>query len=330
MGKLVRVASLRVQVGVQNSAEPALAAESGCTWTRLDDGEQHWYTLEYTGHHEFERATDDDEEDEAIWIGSNIDVRLNAEPEGGATFKVLTPEQIQQWQGGEDLQSVGQGTENEYDGADLSWSGNFGEPGTYFLIVEQTPSAAGPVYYTLEIDGEDVTYTVPDAADEMEDQTGTEESEMAAVPAAISSTTATGGTGPGDAAAPMEEWVSIPAGEALWYAFDYHGHHLFPEADDDEDKPDPEWVASQIDVWLDSNPDQSVSFSIWTTDNVGAWVAGEEVEPVGTGTASDYDPGDLNWSGAFESPGPYYVVVENVGTDLAQFLLNITGEDISF
>jgi hypothetical protein len=228
------------------------------------------------------------------------------------------------------LETVGQGTENAYNGADLSWSGNFGEAGTYYLIVETTGSASGPMYYTLEIDGEDVSYTVPGVGTGMGDQTGTGLAETAVITAEVSPATTSGGTGPADAMAPPIRWLSAPAGEALWYAFDYYGHHVFPEADDDEDKADPEWVASQVDVWLDSDPDQSVTFSIWTTDNVGAWVAGEKVEPIGKGTESDYNSGDLNWSGALGSPGHYFVVVENTGTGSAQFLLNVSGEDISF
>jgi hypothetical protein len=130
--------------------------------------------------------------------------------------------------------------------------------------------------------------------------------------------------------APSEEWLSMPAGGAIWYAFVYHGHHAFPEAKDDEEKKDPVWIASQVEVWLDSEPDESVTFSIWSDEQVRLWLAGEEYTPIGQGTPSDYDPGDLNWAGSFGGPGHYYVVVENQTSAPATFVLSISGEDITF
>jgi hypothetical protein len=301
----------------------ALAAGAEGDWTQLNAGDQHSYTLEYTGHHDFEEA---DEEDKAIWVSSNVDVRMDVEPDGGAIFRIITPDQMAAWSAGEDLESCGCGTQNDYVPSDLNWSGNFGEPGTYYLLVDYTGNGKDPVYYSLAISGRDVTYQSSVA--------GTDE---AAEPTTTQATAGTrdvsgsaGGTGPVDALAPKGQWMSLAGGETLWYAFSYHGHHDFPKAKDDEEKKDPVWIASQVDARLDSEPDGSVTFSVWSEDQVRLWLTGEEFEPLGRGTANDYDPGDLSWAGSFGGPGRYYIVVENEGQGQASFLLSISGEDVTF
>ena len=304
----------------------SLAASAEGDWTQLDSGDRHWYALEYTGHHEFEEAVDEDEEDKAIWISSNIDVRMDVEPDGGAAFRIVTPEQVAAWVAGEDLESCGCGTENDYVAADLNWSGGFGEAGTYYLLVDYTGDGADPVFYSLSISGQDVTYQAPEGA--TEEQVEPSSAELAASDAVA--VVEEGGSGPADAMAPSDTWQSLPAGGALWYAFDYHGHHEFPKAKDDEEEEDPVWIASEATVSLDSEPDESVTFSIWADEQVRLWLAGEDYEPIGKGTASDYDPGDLSWAGSFGGPGHYYVVVENQDSEAADFLLLVGGEDVTY
>jgi len=59
-------------------------------------------------------------------------------------------------------------------------------------------------------------------------------------------------------------------------------------------------------------------------EQVRRWAGGEQIEPVGRGTANEYEPGDLFWMGAFGTPGEYYVVVENASTGDASFQLDIS------
>ena len=155
-------------------------------------------------------------------------------------------------------------------------------------------------------------------------------------PALVLAETA-GGTGPGDAMAPSSEWTPLTKGEMHWYAFEYRGHEemqkVDEDADADEDEEEAVWVSSNIQILLDSEPDQSVAFSIGTPENIREWTLGEEeMEPVGRGGEDESAPGDLCWCGTFERPGTYYVVVEHtgIGPDTAYYSLEIHGSDVSF
>lgn len=324
--KLCKIMLTVLVVGVLAGPAIALADGSGDTWIQLDPGEQHWYTLVYQGHHEFEEADEDeDEEAKAIFVASQIEIRLDAEPDAGAGFRVVTPEQIRQWAAGEDLESCGCGTENEYDeAADLTWSGNFPEAGEYYLIVQYTGDGTGAVFYTLDISGQDVSVIAPTMEDEGNAMPEASAMEVTALEPAV-------GAGPGDAMAPSGSWEVLDVGETRWYAFDYSGHHEFEVTGKDGDEEEKAtWIASQVEVWLDGEPDESVVFSIWTEEQVKLWASGEEFEPVGNGTENEFAPGDLSWSGNFAGPGRYYVFVEQQGVESAYYLLNISGDDVSF
>ena len=49
---------------------------------------------------------------------------------------------------------------------------------------------------------------------------------------------------------PSGDWQALAAGETLWYSFEYAGD------------------GSQIEVWLDAEPDESVTVGIWTGEQV--------------------------------------------------------------
>ena len=317
-GKMLMVI---LMVGALIGPAVALAAEPAQEWIQLDPGEQHWYTLDYRGTHEFEAADEEDEEEKVIYVASQVEIRLDANPDGGARFMVVTPDQVRMWQAGEKLEACGCGTENEYATGDLSWSGNFGVPGTYYVIVDYTGSGTGPVYYTLDISGEDVSVKAPGLEAESGEPAGEVAPEAMAVAVA-----AAGGSGPGDALAPNGEWTTLSTGQNLWYAFDYTGHHEYEEDEDDEVKAI--WIDSPIYVWLDAEPDNSAHFRVLTEEQVRLWAAGEEYEPVGQGTENEYAPGDISWSGSFAQPGKYYILVEQQGPEAGQFLLMVSGEDV--
>ena len=293
-------------------------------WVQMDAGEEHWYAFEYSGHHKTVKAEDDDDEDESIWVSSNIQVLLDSDPDDAVTFAIWTPDMVRRWALGEEVDPVGRGTENDNTAGDLCWCGTFEEPGTYYVIVEN--ESAGPASYLLTVNGDDVSFAAP--VREVAEAPAEEEAAVEAEPEEAPEAEVTGGTGPADALTAGADWVELDPGETMWFAIDYRGHHRYVEDEEDEDEVEAIWTSSNIQVLLDSEPDDAVSFAIWTPDTVRVWGLGEEVEPVGRGTENDNTAGDLCWCGTFEAPGIYYVVVENEGSALATFQLTITGEDV--
>ena len=80
---------------------------------------------------------------------------LDSEPEGNVVFSIWTEDQVQAWAQGEEIEPVGRGTENENESGDLFWAGSFGNPGRYYVVVENV--GTGPGTFTLSISGEDVS-----------------------------------------------------------------------------------------------------------------------------------------------------------------------------
>lgn len=291
-------------------------------WTMLTKGEKHWYAFEYQGHQEMREVEEEEDEEEAVWVSSNILILLDSEPDEGIGFSVWTPENMRAWAAGEEVKPVGRGGEDEHAPGDLCWCGTFHEPGTYYVVVEHTGQGPGTAYYSLEIGGRDVSFAAPTTmpGKAAEPAAGGEEPE-------IDKAEAGAGTGPDNALAPSDEWIPISEGDVSWYAFQYRGHHEFDEDEDGEEVAT--WVATPVEIWLDSEPDQDVGFAVWTEEQVRAWALGEEVDPVGRGTENENEPGDLFWAGSFGNPGRYYVVVEHEGTEPGSFRLSISGEDVS-
>lgn len=291
-------------------------------WTPLDRGQEHWYAFEYSGHQEMQASEEDEDEEEAVWVSSRIQILLDAEPDGSIGFSVWTPENIRAWVSGEDPAPIGRGGEDENAPGDLCWCGTFHEVGTYYVVVERTDQGPETAYYTLDIRGSDISFTAPMAAPAVAAEPAGEAEEVG-----MDEVAAEAGTGPDNAAAPSDEWVYISDGESLWYAFDYFGHHEFELDEDDEEVAI--WVASPVQISLDSQPDEAVGFSVWNEEQVRLWSLGEEVDPLGRGTENENEAGDLFWAGSLGNPGRYYVVVETQGTEPGTFVLSISGEDVS-
>jgi len=135
------------------------------------------------------------------------------------------------------------------------------------------------------------------------------------------------GAGPDLALAPSDEWIPIAAGQDTWFVFQYQGHHEFEEDEDGENVA--VWIATPVQIWLDAEPDEAAAFSVWTAEQIRLWSLGEEVDPVGRGTANEYEAGDLFWAGSLGNPGRYYVRVEHQGTEPGSFRLSISGQDVS-
>lgn len=105
-------------------------------WMGMEGGHGHWETFQYEGD------------------GSNVDIALDTKPKDGATFSVWTPEQVRLYGLGEDVEPLGRGTPNEYAKGDLSWSGSFSQPGTYYVLVQHRGDATS--YCKLTLQGKDV------------------------------------------------------------------------------------------------------------------------------------------------------------------------------
>ncbi len=116
------------------------ADEPGAT-TELEPGAQHWYTLAYPG-------------------SGTVDVSMDVDPDGGATFMIVTSDAVRAWEAGEELVAAGQGTKNPYEEADLFWSGDFGQAGELYLVVEYSGDGAAPSFYSLDVSGAEVSSDV--------------------------------------------------------------------------------------------------------------------------------------------------------------------------
>jgi len=71
-----------------------------------------------------------------------------------------------------------------------------------------------------------------------------------------------------------------------------------------------------------------VAFSVWTPEQIRLMGRGDEVNPIGRGSADEYLLDRLSWCGCFTDAGLYYVQVEQVGAAPAHFKLTVSGEDV--
>lgn len=291
----VGIATLVAILGVASVASVA-AQEPSVGWEPLAAGESHWYSFEYLGD------------------GSQIEIRMEPDSVDNASFSVWTPEQMRLLDAGGEVDPVGRGSIDPYTGCCLAWSGNFNTAGTYYILVEHTGNPAGVSYYTLEIAGEGVWFS--EVTDEdVGSQGGVSEEVEADMSAAEGDASAgvAAGTGPGDASAPVDEWRPVESGESHWYAFQYEGD------------------GSQILIRTEIFPAGSVTFCLWTPEQIRLRGLGGEVEPIGCGSADPFAEGVLVWSGNFNAAGTYYVVVEYARSQpgTSHYLLDTCGDGVS-
>jgi TolB protein len=112
-------------------------------WDQLSAGESQWYAFQYAGD------------------GSQIQVMLEAVPEGSATFVVWTPEQIWRWGLGEYVEPIGRGSADPHAAVKTVWSGSFTTAGTYYVVVEHAGNQTGTSYYLLDVSGSGVSLSKP-------------------------------------------------------------------------------------------------------------------------------------------------------------------------
>ena len=106
--------------------------------TKLEPGGQHWFTLTYAG-------------------SGTVEIRMDVDPAGGAAFMIVTPDAVRAWEAGAELVPIGRGASNPNEGADLFWSGSFGQAGDYHLVVEYSGDGTAPSSYLLVVSGADVS-----------------------------------------------------------------------------------------------------------------------------------------------------------------------------
>ena len=119
------------------------------------------------------------------------------------------------------------------------------------------------------------------------------------------------GTGPGDALTVPAGSLRLAFGQRIWYAFNYAGD------------------SSQILIQMGVTSPGAASFAIWTPTNVKQWAQGNPENPQGRGTPNTGYNGDLIWSGNFNVPGTYYVVVDQTGPYTGSINLSVSGEGVS-
>jgi hypothetical protein len=105
---------------------------------KLEPGAEHWYTLAYSG-------------------SGTVDVGMDVDPAGGATFMIVTADAVRAWKAGEKLVATGRGAENTYEEADLFWSGDLGQAGEFYLVIEYSGDGSAPSYYLLDVSGATVS-----------------------------------------------------------------------------------------------------------------------------------------------------------------------------
>ena len=107
---------------------------------------------------------------------------------------------------------------------------------------------------------------------------------------------------------------NLNAGQRQWYVFRYAGDN------------------SPIQVRLAGS---NATFSIWTQQdiqNAKNDFSGATANPVGRSSANNQFGGDQYWTGSFNAPGNYYILVEttNGGANTGNYTLNVTGTGVSW
>jgi hypothetical protein len=148
---LMSLAILLLAAFVQPGSTAASQAGTGpedaripaVNWESLESGDSLWYRFQYAGD------------------GSQIDIRLQAEPRDSMVFAVWTPEEIHRRSLGLEVEPVGRGSAEPSVPGSLLWTGSFPIAGTYYVVVERAGRQPGTSYYLLEIRGDGVSLSTP-------------------------------------------------------------------------------------------------------------------------------------------------------------------------
>jgi hypothetical protein len=255
-------------------------------WQPLGVGERVWYAFNYAGDK------------------SQIDVKLEAEPENSANFSVWTPQDVKSWASSGGVEKpTGRGSPAHPH----KWSGNFPTGGKHYVVVEQAGNK--PANYMLTVAGKGVALPAAAMAAEASKPAAAAAPvarapvAQASAPEAAAAGPAPMGKGPGDAmTATADQWTALQPGEARWYAFTT-----------DADK--------NVVIRLGGVPSDAVKFSVWTDETLKQKDATGVDKPVGRGAPNKASGDDQMWTGSFRNGGKYYVKVEQSGPAPAYYLL---------
>jgi len=117
-------------------SEDETQAELDDSFVVLGEGESRWFTFQHEGD------------------GEAVQVWMDVEPNEGAGFRIYDEAnaQIVMASGNpEDGNDIGRGTANPNEAGDLFWRGDFEEPGTFYVLVENTWQ--GDISYSLHTAG---------------------------------------------------------------------------------------------------------------------------------------------------------------------------------
>jgi hypothetical protein len=124
--------------------------------------------------------------------------------------------------------------------------------------------------------------------------------------------TALAGLGVAASPAAAASWEQMGAGESRWTSFEYNGD------------------GSQVVVRLEATQAGSLSFEVYTPDEMRRLEDGDRAQPIGRGSAEGKAEGTLIWSGNFTTAGTYAVKVERAGNTAGTvaYLLTISGSGV--
>jgi hypothetical protein len=257
----------------------------------LAAGQQHWYTFDYAGDN------------------SEILARMSVNPTGSSEFSVWTPalfQQLGQAGPGDKVDPVGRGSVDNGLGGDLVWQGKFDAPGTYHILVDQTGSVPGT--YALNVTGNGVTIPTPAKLAAIKAPTATAAKAVtpSVTPAKPTTTAkpaaAAVGSSPNNPA-PLDTWEALGVGQQKWYSFQYPG-----------DK-------SQVTLAMVVDPAGTAGFQVLTPAQFQQYQQDGTITAVGQGSVDNSINADLVWSGNFDIPGTYYVLVSQIGSTPSNYML---------
>lgn len=298
------------------AGSPLLASDGQAAaideWTQLGAGASHTIEVHY------------DAIEENGDIVSETVVELEMGSTNSVAFDVYTADQYVEFVAGEDVKPIGRGnlksdqTGNSFHNTKLLWANRTVSSETFHIRIKNR--GAGSSSYRIHINGKGTSVKGMDAV-------------AAAAPAAESASVARSAVAADVKAAPAEALIAdgpdtaigaamnagtLAAGETRWYTFKYDYDHS-------SDKP-----AKDATVAVKMNEKDSVSFEVWTSEQVRQWALGEDISAVGAGSVFKDVDTTLIWVGSAAASDRYYVLVENETDSPAGFNIEISGSTVSY
>jgi hypothetical protein len=121
------------------------------------------------------------------------------------------------------------------------------------------------------------------------------------------------GTGPADAYAPDGTWHQIDRGQTQWFTFTY--------GEKDE----------QVLIKMNAKPADGAKFAVLTPEEIRLWEKTGDMESCGCSSEDKFAGADQSWSGSFNIPGTYAIVVKHTGhhNEATFYSLSASGKGVS-